>query len=357
MSSTSSNLSAFLNATLNSLSVLTPSDPATLLHTSDVLLKSFRDALQTSTQTMLPSFTYLLPEGEEAGTTVAMDLGGSTLRIAVIRIYTRARRSVDVSTHVENAVHKAFSDVKSRKSWVVDDSVKRLPSAQFFDWIVKRMAGVLKSAGEGNGRGLSLGVTWSFPVMQTSLNSGWVQEMGKGYETWNEIAGTDLKGHFEAAFARQGVSLKMTALLNDTEATLLSHAHTNPSTRLSLIWGTGMNAAIQLPVSAIAQSKFGERPEEWKKTAKSVLVNTEISLFGGHGVLPLTKADEELDSLQSHPGFQPYEQMASGRYLGEITRLLLVQAVQSGQLFRGSMPHGLETRWSLTTATTNTIEK
>ena len=38
---------------------------------------------------------------------------------------------------------------------------------------------------------------------QTSRASGDVQKMGKGYKQWAEIAGTDLKSHFDAAFARR----------------------------------------------------------------------------------------------------------------------------------------------------------
>ena len=38
---------------------------------------------------------------------------------------------------------------------------------------------------------------------QTSLASGNVQQMGKAYETWDEIAGTDLKDHFDAALRRR----------------------------------------------------------------------------------------------------------------------------------------------------------
>ena len=38
---------------------------------------------------------------------------------------------------------------------------------------------------------------------QTSVASGVVQQMGKGYSQWKEIAGTDLREHFEAGFRRQ----------------------------------------------------------------------------------------------------------------------------------------------------------
>jgi len=155
----------------------------------------------------------------------------------------------------------------------------------------------------------------------------------------------------------QKIKVRMTALMNDTEATLLSHAYANPSTRLSLICGTGFNAAIQLPVSALAPEKLGARPRQWLNAAKAVLINTECSLYGGGGILPLTKWDRLLDWNSPRPGFQPIEQMISGRYLGEITRYVLVDAVHNGALFSGKMPEGMEKGYSLDTRVTAAFEK
>jgi len=56
----------------------------------------------------------------------------------------------------------------------------------------------------------------------------------------------------------------------------------------------------------------------------------------GGGIFPITAADSKLDSEAELPGFQPFEQLTGGRYLGEVARLTLVEA---------GMP--LEGRWSL----------
>lgn len=61
------------------------------------------------------------------------------------------------------------------------------------------------------------------------------------------------------------------------------------------------------------------------KSAQFVLVNTEASMLGG-GIFPLTPADETLDRESEHPGYQPFEQLTSGRYLGEVVRLTLLEA-------------------------------
>ena len=144
--------------------------------------------------------------------------------------------------------------------------------------------------------------------------------------------------------------------MNDTEATLLSHAYENPSTRMSVIWGTGFNAALLLPRTALSDEKLGRRPREWMEAAEAVVINTEASMFG-EGVFPVTSADEELDALSEHPGFQPLEQLTSGRYLGEICRLCLIRGAESGALFDGVVPGQLRVRFGLETALMREVEK
>ena len=144
--------------------------------------------------------------------------------------------------------------------------------------------------------------------------------------------------------------------MNDTEATLLSHAFVNPATRISLICGTGCNAAVQLPLSIISAHKLAVRPDEWNVAAKAVIVNTEISMFG-EGIFPLSRADRELDLNSSHPGFQILEQLTGGRYLGEICRLTFLAGIKEDGLLRGVMPGGMLEKFSFTTASMSVLEQ
>ena len=57
----------------------------------------------------------------------------------------------------------------------------------------------------------------------------------------------------------------------------------------------------------------------------SKLINTEMSLMGGDKILPQTEWDVLLDSRVEQPGFQPFETMVSGRYLGEVARLVIME--------------------------------
>ena len=144
--------------------------------------------------------------------------------------------------------------------------------------------------------------------------------------------------------------------MNDTEATLLSHAFANPATKISLILGTGLNAALPLPLSILSEQKLGQRPREWMERARSVLVNVEVSMFG-RDIFPMSEADLQLDAASPHPGFQPLEQLTSGRYLGEICRIVLVDGVTRGELFEGIMPEGLEVKFGLDTALMAILEE
>jgi hexokinase len=148
----------------------------------------------------------------------------------------------------------------------------------------------------------------------------------------------------------------MTALLNDTEALLLSHAYANPTTRISLVCGTGLNAAVQLPLSAVSPERLGKRPKDWIDAAEEVVVNTELSMFG-EGVFPICSADRELDRDSMYPGFQPLEQLISGRYLGEICRLIMVEWIMDGCLFGGEIPGGLGKSYGFDSALMSSIEE
>lgn len=93
-----------------------------------------------------------------------------------------------------------------------------------------------------------------------------------------------------------------------------------------------------------------------KSEATHVLVNTEISMVGKSS-LPSTRWDEALNSSHQHPNFQPLEYLIAGGYMGEIVRLILVEATAVAGLFGGLLPPSLADRYSLDTKTLATIER
>ena len=144
--------------------------------------------------------------------------------------------------------------------------------------------------------------------------------------------------------------------MNDSSATLLSRAYEDPATRFAVTLGTGFNIAVHLPTTTLASSKYKGYPQKWRDEATHVLVNTELSMFGGKTVFPMTRWDEQLNEAHVRPDFQPFEHMISGRYLGELVRLIIVEAVRTAGLFGGELPGKLDEAYSLDAGTIAALE-
>jgi hexokinase len=150
--------------------------------------------------------------------------------------------------------------------------------------------------------------------------------------------------------------VRLDAITNDGEATLLTREYQDDAVCLGLILGTGINMAVMLPVTAFGHTKFGNRPQIWFDQAKHVLVNTEFSMFG-KAILPSTRWDDRLNRTHIHPDFQPLEYLIGGRYLGELARLVLVEAIQTVGLFDGRTPEGMFEPYALEASTLSAFEE
>ncbi|CAC9890933.1 hexokinase-1 [Aureobasidium pullulans] len=318
-----------------------PLRPRSLHAMSEQLQAEFRTKLQSSNICMLPSFHHTLPTGSECGDFVALDVGGSTFRIALVHLTGK------------NSTRDGM-EIKRMKSFVIDKPIRDLKGKSFFEWMAARIEEVIGSA-QSDAAPLSMAMSWSFPIEQTSTRSGSLLTMGKGFCATHGVEGQDIYELLMDACRQRNLQVQLQAIINDSSATLLSQAYRDPSTRLSLILGTGMNSAIYLPVSALAQEKYGSRPESWHACAKDVLVNTELSMFG-KDVLPASRWDHYLNATHAMPDFQPLEHRVSGRYLGELVRLVLIEAIETADLFSGMMPAKLQEPYSLDTGTIAVFE-
>lgn len=183
--------------------------------------------------------------------------------------------------------------------------------------------------------------------------------MGKGFHAADNLLGADLGTLIQTACATHALHVSLAAIVNDSTAALLACAHKHPSTRFSLILGTGVNIAVYLPVTAIGRAKFGDRPAAWWDNdlgTTRVVVNTELGMFGGGGVLPLTRWDGALSAAHARPAFQPLEHLVSGFYMGEVCRLVLVEAVETAGVLGGVVPVSLRVPYALDTETLSLIE-
>ena len=192
-------------------------------------------------------------------------------------------------------------------------------------------------------------------VRQNAVNKGTIHQMGKGFNIPSILNAslTDLL-HDALEDLQPRHPIRITALLNDAVATLLSHAFIRPNTRMGLICGTGTNATCLCPTQYLSDEKYHHEAggRAWEEF---VLVNTEWSMFG-KGLLPVTEYDRIVDEESGMPGFQPFEMMVSGRYIGEIVRLVCVDGIKENAWSFDTIPEGWNQKWAVQTATCSMVE-
>ncbi|MBA0876740.1 hypothetical protein Goshw_010574 [Gossypium schwendimanii] len=127
--------------------------------------------------------------------------------------------------------------------------------------------------------------------------------------------------------------MRVSALVNDTVGTLAGGKYANNDVVISVILGTGSNAAYVERAQAIPKwhgllPKSGEMVSSLLIAIsklcylESAVINMEWGNFRSSH-LPLTEYDQALDAESLNPGEQIYEKVISGMYLGEIFRRVL----------------------------------
>lgn len=273
------------------------------------LIKQIAEIHIPGDKAMLPTCFSLGPAELEQGTFLALDLGGSTFRVGFV--------SLTGQTNSPKLLRSA--------SWKVPEAVKVTSAHALFEWMAQRVRDFLGEV--DSKRQWTTGLTFSFPIKQTSVNTGRIMTMGKGYKFTDDVSERCIKSLFEEAFERENLNVLLKAIVNDSVSTLLSLCFSDERrAMMSLVLGTGCNSALYCSASIFASPIDEVR-----------IINTEMSMFGS-GVLPATKYDAVIDHASTVPGYQPLEQMTSGRYLGEVVRLIIMDAVDSLGFLDGKMP-------------------
>ena len=135
-----------------------------LLELSRKLQVELKKHLITSPQCMLPSYNYVLPTGKEHGTYLALEVGGSTLRVALVDL--DGKRGVD------------SLGLRRIETYAIPREIRLLRGLEFFDWIAARIADMLavdKCAQNHrpNPEPLHMGIAWAFPIEYVSSHT-WV---------------------------------------------------------------------------------------------------------------------------------------------------------------------------------------
>lgn len=260
------------------------------------MLAGLRDTDGSSIQ-QLCSFVKKEKTDNISGTYFALDLGGTSFRVWKLiidkgKILEKFETRVDIpEEHMTGTADGLFGFIAAK---------------------CKEVA----SSTEGD-----LGFTFSFPIQQHSVNHGTLIKWVKGFTT-SGVEGKDPAILLKEAFNKQGVKLDVVALCNDTVGTLVAEYFNDNAASIGVILGTGSNACYWEKLSNIPKY-MAKHPEEDPKQA--MCINMEWADFDRdtpHRCLPLTQFDKMVDFYSAHPGNHLFEKMMSGKYIGEISRLI-----------------------------------
>ncbi|OBZ84568.1 Glucokinase [Choanephora cucurbitarum] len=280
-----------------------------------------------ATVPMIPSFVTGRPTGEETGKYLALDLGGTNLRVC----------EFDLKGNGEFAVHQ--------QKYVIAEELKLGPMRQLCDFIADCVDNFVCEHGSAHAHEhLQLGFTFSFPVNQTDINRGTLMHWTKGFNCSGAV-GKDVVVLLQDSFLRKNLQVHIAALVNDTVGTLMANAYHRPETSMGIILGTGTNAAYYEKLKNIKKWKGGEQVFD------EMVINMEWGAFDRERrVLPLTVYDNKLDRESINPQEQLFEKMISGMYLGEIARNAILHLVDQRLLFNGESSRDLNRQWGFETA-------
>ncbi|KAI3329798.1 major facilitator superfamily domain-containing protein [Ustulina deusta] len=302
------------------------------------LSRTFRHLAAESSTQFLPtpiSESILRPtRGRERGR------GGTNLRVGFIELLgsESAPTRNGIASNGIHSDHRTASNLRRvlEKSWPIQETLKNENPDSLFAWIGSCIAHVVREGVEAfsleRNSELPMGVTFSFPIVQNTLSDAIIMAMGKGFAISSKLdLGTLLVDGYEKSKPSDLPRIKVTAILNDSVATLVSFIYQfqedhNHKAAMGFICGTGTNATIPLRQSTLKPEKLPKKitvkAEDHVEDVK-VAVNTEWSINGS--ARPLQK----LGLIREVPGFQPFEYMTSGRYLGELARLMFLDYMKS----------------------------
>ncbi|KAL4578969.1 hypothetical protein LXL04_015104 [Taraxacum kok-saghyz] len=310
-----------------------------LRHIADAMATDMRAGLAVdggSDLKMILSYVDSLPTGNERGLFYALDLGGTNFRVLRTQLGGKDERVID--TECEQVS--------------IPQDIMFGTSEELFDFIASALANFVKKEGGKfvlpNDRSRETGFTFSFPVKQTSIDSGILIKWTKGFAV-SGTPGKDIVACLNEAMGRQGLNMRVSALVNDTVATLAGARYWDDDVMVAVILGTGTNACYVESVDAIPKLK------NHKSSSGKTIVNTEWGAFSNG--LPLTEFDRDMDAVSINPGEQLFEKTISGMYLGEIVRRVLVKMAEASSLFGNHIPERLRTPFTLGTPNISSMQQ
>jgi hexokinase len=263
---------------------------------------------------MIPAYISPVSQVPPGKTVIALDAGGTNLRVALVKFDEQGRAQSEAQEKVP-----------------MPGTQGRVGKKEFFDRIADIAAPLIERSSGVEG----IGFCFSYPMNITEDADGVLLAFSKEVDAPDVIGSAIGKGLREALEQRKIKTPEHIVLLNDTVATLLSGLASIPSDGeggkavdtygakagpvIGFILGTGFNTAY--PEKSIPKIGFSS------ETPQIVVCETGNFVHRYMGIL-----DKEYDATTKNPGAYTLEKVSAGAYLGPLTLHILKQAVKDGLL-------------------------
>ena len=284
---------------------------------------------------MLPTWTVGFADGTERGAYLALDMGGTNLRVCEVTLKTDGK----------------YDMIQSK--YLLPEEVKSGNAEKLFDYIADCLMRFVEDNEEQrqDNDWYHLGFTFSYPCKQEAIDHGVLERWTKGFDV-KGVEGEDVVALFAKSLQKKKVPVKVSALINDTTGTLIASNFADKKTLIGCIFGTGCNAAYMERVGNVPKLAYKNLPPDLP-----MAINCEWGAFDNeHHVLPRTHYDVQIDEQSPRPGQQAFEKMIAGNYMGEIVRMALVDLHEQGFIFENKDISRLRKPYHFTTPILSEIE-
>lgn len=289
-----------------------------LFKIAQTFAQELNSALDGSTDSsklqVFPTFIDQLPEGNERGHYLALDLGGTNFRCLLIQLEGDRQSSL---------VNRTYS---------ISQQLMQGRGEDLFDYIASCLFNFVKENGL-LGIKLKLGFTFSFPCKQKSRNQAVLSKWTKGF-TCSGVVSRDIGEMLKCSIGKyKDLHIDVAAILNDTTGTLISCAYQEPDCRMGVIIGklSLIKIGAALTCTNISGTGVNICYMESHCLDREMIINTELGAFGSANQcldFVRTQWDKQLDESSINRGQQLFEKMVSGMYLGEIVRTIVVNLMK-----------------------------
>ena len=282
------------------------------------------------TLAMLPTFVGI-PTGKEKGVFLALDLGGTTFRVLMVYL-----RGANKKPKIIIERYNLRTSQKEKKRGI-DYDYTRGSKDELFAALVRYIKRFLTKhekfiARYKHKKPYPLGFTFSFSVTMKDIDRVVVNKMSKEFNI-TDLSNQDVVQCLREALNKAGIDnlVKVVSLNNDTVGALVAKGYHDPECDIGGIVGTGTNFCYLESVENI-HTLTDEQKASYGR--KAMIVNIES---GNFNKITQNAYDRLLDKNSLNKTEHITEKMVSGLYLGELTRLALVELVKNGLLFKTAL--------------------